>query len=215
MNLVKARGVATCLLFLLSLSTASARAQVERFVEGVHYTRLPEAAASLTGNGETERTSLQEVFWYGCGSCYAFDPLLNAWLANKGATLSFTRTPMVWNDMTKEHARLYYASAMLGLHERMHSRIFDEIHQKRNLLVDEVAVSALFGEYGVDQASFDKTWSSFALDAQVRKTETRLRELRLPSVPALIVNGTFLVNNDKVATQQMMLDVAEFLLDKK
>jgi protein dithiol oxidoreductase (disulfide-forming) len=209
MNLAQVRGVFTCLLLTLTATTSAQ----ERYIEGVHYKRLPEA--SVQSNTD-DVASVLEVFWYGCGSCYAFDPLLNSWVAEKGDRIAFERSPMVWDANTKKHARLFFATRILGLHEKMHGRIFDEIHKEGNYLLDIEAMAALTGEYGVDKAALDTTLASFGLDAEVRKAETRQRDMAILSVPALVVDGTYLINvTDKVPSHQAMLDVADFLLNKR
>ena len=205
MNLANARGILTCLLLTLAAAT---QAQNARYEEGVHYKRI--AAGENAADGQA---SILEVFWYGCGHCYAFDPLLNAWVAGKGEAVEFTRTPMIWDATTTEHARLFHASHALGLQRQMHDRIFDEIHKKHNYLLDAASVGALFADFGVSEADFTRTWKSFGVDAEMRKAETRQREIGIPSVPALIVNGTWLINTtDDVPSHQAMLDVADYLL---
>jgi thiol:disulfide interchange protein DsbA len=212
MNLAKARGVLTCLLFL---AATAAQAQVERFVEGVHYERLPEVAAAADLGAPEGRQSLLEIFWFGCGHCYAFDPLLNHWVADRPG-VQFARTPMIWNATTKEHARLFYTARSLGVLDAMHERIFHEIHANENYLLDKESVVALLAEFGVDEALAAKTYRSFAVDSDLRRTETALREIVVPGVPALVVNGKYLVmSNEAVSTHEAMLDVAGFLLDKE
>lgn len=209
MNLAPIRGILACL--LLTLAT-TAQAQ-QRYVEGVHYQRLATRAYAQAHEGSSR--SVVEVFWYGCGGCYAFDPLLNDWVARKGANIAFARAPIVWDANTKHHARLFYTTQALGLHA-MHARIFDEIHQEKNYLLDEESSAALFAEFGVDAASFRKAFDSFGVDAELRKAETRQRETFIAGVPALIVDGTWLINTSaQVPSQQAMLDVADFLLASK
>jgi thiol:disulfide interchange protein DsbA len=213
MNLAHVRGILTCL--LLTLATG-AFAQVERFVEGVHYTRLPELSAAHAPDASAGQRSVLEIFWYGCGHCYAFDPLLNAWVGKQDDTIEFARTPMIWDATTKQHAQLFYTARALGLQEQLHDRIFNEIHQKRNYLLDDAAIGSLLAEFGVDQATVTKTQASFGVDADLRRTEAQLREWVVPSVPALIINGTWMINNtEQVPTHREMLEVAEFLLNKK
>lgn len=208
MNLVLIRGIYTCLLLALA---ATAAAQ-ERYVEGVHYQRLDTDAYAQTSAGAP---SVLEIFWYGCNHCYAFEPLLNDWAARKGEAVAFARAPMIWDANTKQHARLFYTTQALGLHEEMHARIFDEIHKERNFLLDADSSAALFTEFGIDAARFGQAFNSFGVDAELRKMETRQRDSFIPSVPALIVNGTWLINTtQQVPTQQAMLDVADFLLDR-
>ncbi len=212
MNLAKVRGVLTCLLFL---TATAAEAQVERFVEGVHYQRLSDTRAAYDLGAPEGRQSVLEVFWFGCGHCYAFDPLLNHWVEDRPA-VQFARSPVIWNGTTREHARLFFTTRLLGLEAKMHDRVFNEIHEKKNYLLDAESVGELFTEFGVDEERFEKTYASFSVDTELRKTETAQRELKLEGVPALIVNGEFLVTNtDAVPTHQMMLDVTEFLLDRE
>jgi thiol:disulfide interchange protein DsbA len=213
MNLAKARGVLTCLLFLLP---PAAHAQVERFVEGVHYERLPEESVAYDLGAPAGEQSVLEIFWFGCGHCYAFDPLLNHWVASKPDSFQFARAPVIWDGNTKEHARLFYTARALGVLDAMHARIFNEIHEKRNYLLDEESMTALFSEFGVDQVSFAKAYASFAVDTSVRKTAAAIGELAVPGVPALIVNGKYLINiQGPVDSQQALLDVADFLLNKE
>ena len=151
MNLAHVRGLLTCL--LLALATAT-QAENAPYVEGVHYKRLADVSAADDLGASDGQSSVLEVFWYGCGHCYAFDPLLEAWVADKSEAVTFARTPMIWDAATKEHARLFHATQALGLHEKMHPRIFDEIHKKRNYLLDEIGIAALFAEFGVSGTDF-------------------------------------------------------------
>lgn len=212
MNLALVRGILTCLLVILA---AASQAQ-QRYVEGVHYRRIANPAAAVAlGSPDDGSKSVLEIFWYGCGHCYAFDPLLNDWVARKADSIVFTRSPMVWDAATKQHARLFHATQALGLHDKMHTPIFDAIHRERNFLLDDASTAAFFAGYGVNEATYTKTASSFALDATLRKTETAQRALKIPSVPALIVNGRWLINTTpQVATHQAMLDVADYLLNQ-
>jgi protein dithiol oxidoreductase (disulfide-forming) len=193
MNLAKAkvRGIFTCLLLILA-TTASA--QVERFVEGVHYKRLADVSAAYDLGATAAGKSVLEVFWYGCGHCYAFDPLLDDWVADKGTSIAFARTPMIWDETTQQHARLFHTAQALGLQQEMHARIFDEIHQKRNFLLDAAGIGALFADFGIAEEEFTKAFGSFGVDTAVRKAEARQRTIFIPSVPALIINGTYLIN---------------------
>ncbi|HEY0962586.1 MAG TPA: thiol:disulfide interchange protein DsbA/DsbL [Pseudomonadales bacterium] len=212
MNLALVRGVLACL--LLSLA-AAAHAQ-QRYIEGVHYQRIAEPAAAQALGAANTGKSVVEVFWYGCGHCYAFEPLLNGWVARKGGSIAFARSPMVWDETTKQHARLFHATQALGLHADMHARVFEAIHEERNYLLDDRSLAALFAEFGVDAQTHATSAGSFGVDAALRRTEAAQRELAIPSVPALIVNGTWMINTTReVPTHQAMLDVADYLLEQK
>lgn len=212
MNLAKVRGALACLLFLMATTV---EAQVERYVQGLHYERLPDLSAASRLVVPEGRQSVLEIFWYGCGHCYAFDPLLNRWVADR-PSVRFARIPMIWNTSTREHARLFYTARALGTLDRMHDRIFNEIHEKQNFLLDVDSVATLFGEFGMDRDTVVRTYHAFNVDSDLRRNESVLREIVVPGVPALIINGEYLITStDAVPTHQAMLEVAEFLLAKE
>jgi thiol:disulfide interchange protein DsbA len=204
--------VLTALFFSLA-----AQAQVERYVEGVHYTTLPALAYTKTLDKTDNKVDVMEVFWYGCAFCYAFDPVLEGWAEAQAANINFSRSPlMVWSEMNQQHARLFFAMQQLGKGEELHSIIFDEVQQRRNLLADETTGAALFASHGVVPADFASAYNSFAVDTLLRKAKAMQEEILISSVPLLIVNGKYMVEgNNAVPSHEDMLKVVEFLVGKE
>lgn len=207
-------GLCRILLAGLLLPALSATAQVERYVEGQHYRLLPETAAARE-SPEAGKVPVLEVFWYGCGSCAAFDPQLNAWVAAQADTVSFSRSPAIWNDSTKAHARLFFAARELGIGSQIHEATFHAIHREGASLLDEKDVVAHFVAHGADATRAQAALQSFSVDSALRKEETLQRELRIPDVPALVVNGRYLVKGPGVRSYEDMLAVAEFLVARE
>ena len=205
------------LLFAALLSSLGASAQVERFVEGVHYSALPDLAYARTLDETAGKVDVMEIFWYGCGHCYAFDPLLESWADAQAASINFSRSPlMVWSAVNKQHARLFFAAQQLDKINELHSIIFTEIQERRNPLADEQTAAALFAGHGVLPADFANAYNSFAVDTLLRKAETMQKEIRIPSVPVMIVSGKYRVEvNDAVTSHEAMLEVVEFLVSKE
>ena len=75
----------------------------ERFKEGTNYRKVVPAQPTAVAPGKVE---VVEVFWYGCGHCFALDPALETW-RNKGKApyVEFVRIPAMWNETTRMHAR--------------------------------------------------------------------------------------------------------------
>ena len=69
------------ILLFATLVTAAftVQAQPSMYVEGTHYTVLPEQGRTVDPN----KIEVMEVFWYGCGHCYAFEPLIDSWKGNQ------------------------------------------------------------------------------------------------------------------------------------
>lgn len=215
MPMLMLRRARVFMLLFAALIASAATAQVERFVAGTHYTVLPEKAQFRELQSGDALPRVTEIFWYGCPHCYELDPLLNAWVQQQGDKIHFARVPAVWNAITKQHAKVFYAEQALGVYQKMHTPIFDTIHQERNFLTDEKSVAALFARHGVEQQQFAAAFNSFSMDSTLRKTEAMVLALQLPAVPALVVDGQYLVSGtDKLRSYETMLEVVEFLLQK-
>lgn len=199
-------------LVLLFSGAAAALAQPALFIEGTHYETIKEPVRTADPN----KIEVTEVFWYGCPHCYAFEPLLDSWVAKLPSDVQFVRSPGMWDELMKTHAQIFYTAMELKVFDKIHGVAFDEIHQKRNYLQTPEAIRDMFVAQGVAAADFDKAWASFQVNSAVRQADTRMRAYGVRGVPNLIVNGKYrITTNASVPTQADMLKVAEFLIDKE
>ena len=167
-------------------STAPTSAQ---FKEGANYTKLVPSQPTSVSPGKVE---VVEVFWYGCGHCFALDPGIESWRAKaKPANAEFTRVPAMWNEATRMHARVFYTAELLGKLEQLHTPIFREINVKGNMLNTVDKIAAFFRENGVSNDEFQKAFSSFAVENKLQRADFLNRRYRVESVPTVIVNGTY------------------------
>ena len=200
------------ILFLTALFAGAAMAQPALYVEGTHYETLDKPVRTADPN----KVEVTEVFWYGCPHCYAFEPLLESWVAKLPADVVFNRSPGMWNAMMETHAKIFYVEQALGSFDKTHKVIFDTIHQKHNYLETQDAIREVFVAQGVDAAAFDKAWTSFQVTSNVKQASTRMREYGVNGVPNLIVNGKYRVSSgDAVKTQADMLKVVDYLIAKE
>ncbi len=199
-------------LVLLAPLAFSAMAQPERFVAGTHYTVLP--AAVKTNN--PEKIEVVEVFWYGCAHCFRFEPLVEDWEAKIAPDVEFVRFPGMWNDLMKVHAQAFFAAEALGKLKELHTPIFNAINVEGNRLQNEQQLSAIFAKYGVTPEDFSKAFNSFSVKTKVNQAQAKMREYQVRSTPNMIVNGKYLISTgDAVRTQQEMLEVVDFLVNKE
>lgn len=190
----------------------SALAQPARYVEGTHYTVLPTAVKT----NDPSKIEVVEVFWYGCAHCFRFEPLIEDWAANVPADVDFVRFPGMWNELMKIHAQVFYAAEALGKLEVLHGPIFTAINVEGNRLQNEQQISALFAKYGVTQEEFGRAFNSFSVRTKVNQAEAKMREYQVRSTPNMVVNGKYLIStSDSVRTQQEMLEVVDFLVNKE
>lgn len=167
-------------------TTAPTSAQ---FKEGTNYTRLVPAQPTGVAPGKVE---VVEVFWYGCGHCFALEPAIESWKGkDKPAYAEFVRVPAMWNDATRMHARVFFTAELLGKLEQLHTPIFREINVKGNQLNTVEKITAFFKEHGVSTDEFQKAFSSFAVENKLQRADFLNRRYRIESVPTVIVNGKY------------------------
>ena len=190
---------------VVGCATAPVAVAEGRWVEGQHYQTLTPPVAVGRGSDVV----VTEFFWYGCGHCYTFEPMLTAWGKQLPEGAVVQPSPAVWNDPMRMHAKAYYIAEVLGVKETLHPVIFDAMHVQRKRLVSRLE------DNGVDPAQFDKAFDSFGVDSQVRQADARARSAKISGTPSLMVAGKYLIETRAAGSQTNMLEIARFLVDKE
>ena len=199
------------LLALMPLAMSSF-AQLDRYVAGTHYTELRNPVNTL----DPSKVEVIEAFWYGCTHCFRFEPLIVDYAANVPADVNFVRFPAMWNGLMKIHAQAFYTAEALGALDTMHEPIFDAINLQGNRLANEAQLADLFAQHGISKDDFSAAFNSFSVRTKVNQAESRMADYEIRSTPNMIVNGKYLVTTgENVRTQQEMLDVVNFLVQKE
>lgn len=185
-------------------------------VEGRHYARL---AQPLTGTpGKIE---VVEFFFYKCPHCFAFDPLLEAWVHKLPADVAFRRVPVGQRAMLKLHQRMYYALEAIGaLTPAVHGGVFNAFHRQGVEANDEPAVTALVGKLGVDTARFKSALSSFGVQSRLGQGQKLAEQAGADEVPTLVIGGRYRTSpsmagspgQSEIVQGQQALAVADFLI---
>lgn len=180
-------------LALLAAIASSGAAAIGEWRAGTNYTVLQPPQPANAGPGQVE---VNEVFWYGCGHCYALDPTLENWRETKAKYIEFRRTPVIWGPPHRQHARLFYTLQALG-REDLHSKVFDAIHRDGNMLAanDDAAARAMhlafLRNHGVSEKDFNAAYDSEAVAANLKRAEEVTYRFSVSSVPLIIVNGKY------------------------
>jgi thiol:disulfide interchange protein DsbA len=153
-----------------------------------------------------------EFFWYECPHCYDLEPLLDRWIPKLAKDVQFKRVPATFNDRWRLSARVFYALESMGLDSKLHKPLMDAIHKGGMRITDKKQLADWLGRQGVDLAKFDAAMSSFAVESRLKRAEQMVRETRLDGVPALMINGRYLVASQ--GGPQLMLDTADALIDR-
>lgn len=195
----------------IALMGLSASAQSQTYEAGTHYDVIKPAVRV----GASDEVVVTEFFWYGCGHCYTFEPMLEAWKTTLPEGVKLQGSPAMWNGAMQLHAKAYYVAEALGVLDTLHPAIFNAMHVQRLRLGTPSSVRELFVTNGVSGEKFDKAFDSFGINSQVRQADARARSAKITGTPSLMVNGKYLISASKAGSQANMLKVADFLIQKE
>ncbi|HBQ41700.1 MAG TPA: disulfide bond formation protein DsbA, partial [Halieaceae bacterium] len=69
------RFLALALVLLTPLAATAQDSATTDWQEGTHYDLIVPALRTA----DPDKIEVVEFFWYGCGHCYTFDPLISRW----------------------------------------------------------------------------------------------------------------------------------------
>lgn len=181
------------------------------YVEGTDYDLIVPPVRAI----DPGKIEVAEFFWYGCGHCFAFEPTLAEWKKTQPADVSFRGIPAIWQPRMELHAKAYYTAEALGVLDTMGPVIFKAMNVERKPLASQQEIADLFTANGVAEADFNKAFTSFGVDSQVRQAVAAAKAAQITGTPALMVNGKYHVSGRKAGSQAEMLKVVDFLIEKE
>ena len=194
-------------LALLLMASGSAFAQMA-FVEGADYQTISPAVKT----SQPDKVVVTEIFWYGCPHCFRFEPYVNRWSADLPDGVVFEQVPSSLNPRWTEHARAYYSFQLMGALEKTHEAFFDAIHLKRQRLNSLDTIAEFVAEQGLDEKAFREHYFSFPVETQIRKNNQKEKRYGHQGVPAVIVNGKYLVTGSLAGSNERMIEIMNFLV---
>lgn len=191
----------------LMLVSGSAFAQ-SAFIDGTDYQTISPAVKT----SQPDKVVVTEVFWYGCPHCFRFEPYVERWSASLPDGVIFEQVPSTLNPRWIEHARAYYAFKMMNVLDQTHKALFDAIHLKRQRLTSLDTLAEFASELGLDEKLFRENYFSFPVETQIRKNVQKEKRYGHRGVPAVIVNGKYLVSASLAGSNERMIEIMNYLV---
>ncbi|MES2261820.1 MAG: thiol:disulfide interchange protein DsbA/DsbL [Pseudomonadota bacterium] len=176
-------------LALCSMFTSAGAAPANP-ANGVEYRTLPTPQSTDSG----KKIEVIEFFAYYCPHCYAFEPLLAAWVKKQGDNIVFKRVHVPYNESTLPQQRLYFTLEALGLTEQYHAKVFNAMHVERNRLNRDEMVFDWAEKNGIERKKFMDTYRSFGVQAKVRHADAMMDAYKIDSWPMIAVDGRYLTS---------------------
>jgi protein dithiol oxidoreductase (disulfide-forming) len=180
---------------------------------GVNYEPVVPAQPTSVATGKVE---VMEVFWLACPHCYALEPRLRSWLKSKPAYVEFVRVPVIWQDVHRSHARLYYTLEALGRDDLV-SKAFDTIHQDLEKGLPPLVGQSEEETYrlqqqfaaqnGVSADDFSKAYNSFSVGSNLQRAEEITQRYHVQGVPFFVVNGKYSADVAQAGNESKLIEL--------
>jgi len=181
------------------------------FVAGNDY----EVISPAVKTGHPDKVVVTEIFWYGCPHCFRFEPYIEHWSSKLPDGVVFEQVPSALNQPWVVHARAFYAFKMMGVLDQVHRDFFDAIHLERQKLFDLDSIAGWVASKGLDEKAFRDDAASFQVETQIRKNALKEKSYGNRGVPAVIVNGKYLVSATLAGSFERMIQIMNFLASRE
>jgi len=175
------------------------------------YTLISPAIPTQTG----DKIEVLEIFWYACPHCYDFEPHLNEWLANKPEDVTFRRMPGIFRSSWIPHAKAFFTAEKMGILDKIHTPLFQAIHRDKKKINDDKSIKKFFLKHGADKSEFTKIYESDEIDTKAKQAYVMGARYKVTGVPAVIVNGKYMVSGSTAGSFENVLKVIDSLVDKE
>jgi protein dithiol oxidoreductase (disulfide-forming) len=196
---------------LASLAVASLAAGAAQPVAGTDYQPVDPPAAT----SDPSKVVVTQFFSYQCPHCYKFEKPFTAWASGLGADVKVERAAVsIGRANWLPAATAFYALTAMQKSPAIDDAYFGAIHRERKPLADETSIADWVATQGVDRAKFLEAYRSFGVGVKVKRAESLSREVRLPSVPSLVIDGRYLIPIADDGDFSDQLALANALIDR-
>ncbi len=141
-----------------------------------------------------DKIEVAELFWFGCGHCFALEPSIKKWKENKPANAEFVKVPAIFSKRWEFHGKAFYTMQSLGVPEAAYDAFFQSIHVKRKPINKLSTLVSFLADYDKTEEQVTATFNSFEVDSKVRAAAKISRQSGATGVPAIIVDGKYMTS---------------------
>jgi protein dithiol oxidoreductase (disulfide-forming) len=177
----------------LAFFAIAASAGAQALTEGTNYVRLKNPMPVETG----KNIEVIEFFSYGCPHCGELEPVLQGWLKNKPADITFRRIPVMFQPRWENLAKGYYTLEALN-EDKLSPEVFVALHSRNMPLWNEKDFLDWVATKGVDRKKAEELFNSFAIVGKVNRAKQLAASYQIQSVPTIIVDGKYATGPEKL-----------------
>ncbi|WP_174848415.1 thiol:disulfide interchange protein DsbA [Yersinia artesiana] len=191
-------------------------ASAAQFTDGTQYQTLNKP---VTGEPQ-----VLEFFSFYCPHCYQFEEVYHVPQAVKKSLPEGTKMTRYHVEflgpLGKQLSQAWAVAMALGVEDKITPLMFEGV-QKTQTVQTPDDIRNVFIKAGVSGEDYDAALNSFVVKSLVVQQQKAAEDLELRGVPAMFVNGKYMIKNDGMDTSSMdtyvkqYADVVKFLLTQK
>ncbi|HVY65563.1 MAG TPA: thiol:disulfide interchange protein DsbA/DsbL [Gammaproteobacteria bacterium] len=137
-----------------------------------------------------------DFFSYACPHCFAFSPSLRDWEAKLPKDVVLDRVAVTFGRVSTWGllAKLYYTLRSFGKDHQLDRAVFEALHLEGAPLTSPDRIADWVAAHGLDRRAFLATFDSFTIQAFATSADQLTGRVKLRGVPALLVDGKYLVH---------------------
>ncbi len=178
-------------------------------MEDVDYVVIVPQPVAVSGNIE-----VIEFFYYGCESCNRLEPRLQSWLKTLPQDISFRRVPALRRTAWVPLTRIYFALEQLGEIERLHTQVYQAVHEGGLNLGNSTERDAWARKAGLDSEKLEKMLDSDLIRTQVQRARDETVAYGIRATPSFVVDGKYMTSGRMGGSLEALLPTVEGLIDK-
>lgn len=178
-------------------------------MEDVDYVAIAPHPTAVPG-----RIEVIEFFFYGCDACNRLEPRLQSWLKSLPADVDFRRVPALRRTAWIPLTRLYFALEQLGEVERLHTQVYQAVHESSLNLGNSSELYPWAEKAGLDRIRLGQLLESDLVSAQVQRARDSTIAYGVTATPSFVVDGRYLTSAGMTGSVEALLPVVEGLIDK-
>ena len=200
------------LLSLAALSLFALSANAADYSEGKHYTDLKD-------NGFSADNQVVKVYSTNCPFCYKYEKaVMPKYIENLPEGVGYdayhisTKPPF-----GKEKATVVAVAKTLGEKEYKKAKMayYKHLHDdKVKFKSSEEAIQFGLNAAAIDPATFSRLKHSAKVTALMAKWDQGIKVAKVKGIPAIVVNGRYLINTQSITSMKMLDELTAELLSK-
>ena len=161
-----------------------------------------------------DKIEVAELFWFGCGHCFALEPSIKRWNANKPANAEFVKIPAIFSKRWEFHGKAFYTMKALNVPEEAYDAFFQSIHVNRKQINNFDTFVAFLRSFDKSEEEVEAAFNSFEVDSKVRAATKISRQSGATGVPTIVVDGKYMTSQGMNAGTEGLFETVNLLVEK-